>query len=460
MEQRELAIHVDGLSKVYKLYNRNRDRLIESLGLSRKQRSTQHYALKNVTLDIYKGETVGIIGTNGSGKSTILKIITGVLHETEGIVEVNGRISALLELGAGFNMEYNGIENIYLNGTMIGFSEKEIDEKLQDILDFADIGDYAYQPVKTYSSGMFVRLAFAVAINIDPEILIVDEALSVGDVFFQAKCYRKFEDFKKKGKTILFVSHDLSAISKYCDRAVLLNQGVKLGEGSPKEMIDAYKQVLVGQYEVPKRAEAVPDLTVDGDIRDALDRQRVVQGNDAAESDRNVKTGRKKKEKKGAGANAAPQAGINPETLEYGTKDAEILEYYVTDKNGVRTTAILKGDSFTMHMKVKIHRDLPAPIFALSIKNIKGVEITGTNTMFEKTFLDSAKAGTVMEITFEQRMQLQGGDYLISLGVTGYEKDNFTVYHRLYDVLNITVVSDKDTVGYFDMESRVEVKEL
>lgn len=460
MEQRELAIHVDGLSKVYKLYNRNRDRLIESLGLSRKQRSTQHYALKNVTLDIYKGETVGIIGTNGSGKSTILKIITGVLHETEGIVEVNGRISALLELGAGFNMEYNGIENIYLNGTMIGFSEKEIDEKLQDILDFADIGDYAYQPVKTYSSGMFVRLAFAVAINIDPEILIVDEALSVGDVFFQAKCYRKFEDFKKKGKTILFVSHDLSAISKYCDRAVLLNQGVKLGEGSPKEMIDAYKQVLVGQYEVPTRAEAVPDLTTDGEIRDALDRQRVVQGNDAAESDRNVKTGRKKKEKKGAGANAAPQAGINPETLEYGTKDAEIFEYYITDKNGVRTTAILKGDSFTMHMKVKIHRDLPAPIFALSIKNIKGVEITGTNTMFEKTFLDSANAGTVMEITFEQRMQLQGGDYLISLGVTGYEKDNFTVYHRLYDVLNITVVSDKDTVGYFDMESRVEVKEL
>ena len=221
MEQKELAIHVDRVSKVYKLYRRNRDRLIESLGLTKKKLSTPHYALKDVSLDIYKGETVGIIGTNGSGKSTILKIITGVLHETSGTVQVNGRISALLELGAGFNMEYNGIENIYLNGTMIGFSEKEIDEKLQDILDFADIGDYVYQPVKTYSSGMFVGLAFAVAINIDPEILIVDEALSVGDVFFQAKCYRKFEEFKKKGKTILFVSHDLSAISKYCDRAIL-----------------------------------------------------------------------------------------------------------------------------------------------------------------------------------------------------------------------------------------------
>lgn len=454
------AISVKDVMKIYRLYEKPIDRLKEAMSITHKNYHRDFYALNGVSFSVNKGETVGIIGTNGSGKSTILKIITGVLTPTQGEVAVNGVISALLELGAGFNMDYTGIENIYMNGTMMGFSRKEMEAKLQDILDFADIGDYAYQPVKTYSSGMFVRLAFAVAINIDPEILIVDEALSVGDVFFQAKCYRKFEDFKKKGKTILFVSHDLSAISKYCDRAVLLNQGVKLGEGSPKEMIDAYKQVLVGQYEVPTRAEAVPDLTTDGEIRDALDRQRVVQGNDAAESDRNVKTGRKKKEKKGAGANAAPQAGINPETLEYGTKDAEILEYCITDKNGVRTTAILKGDSFTMHMKVKIHRDLPAPIFALSIKNIKGVEITGTNTMFEKTFLDSAKAGTVMEITFEQRMQLQGGDYLISLGVTGYEKDNFTVYHRLYDVLNITVVSDKDTVGYFDMESRVEVKEL
>ena len=268
MEERQLAIHVEGLNKVYKLYDHNRDRLVDSLGLARKKRYREHYALRNVNLDIYQGECVGIIGTNGSGKSTILKIITGVLNETDGVVAVNGRISALLELGAGFNMEYNGIENVYLNGTMIGFSEKEIDEKLQDILDFADIGEYVYQPVKTYSSGMFVRLAFAVAINIDPEILIVDEALSVGDVFFQAKCYHKFEEFKKQGKTILFVSHDLSAISKYCDRAVLLNQGVKLGEGSPKEMIDAYKRVLVGQYEMPETG-GKGGLLQDKDIRAA-----------------------------------------------------------------------------------------------------------------------------------------------------------------------------------------------
>lgn len=201
-------------------------------------------------LTIKKGESVGIIGTNGSGKSTILKIITGVLSKTSGDVKVNGRISALLELGAGFNMEYTGIENIYLNGTMIGFTEAEIDARLQDILDFADIGDFVYQPVKTYSSGMFVRLAFAVAINIDPEILIVDEALSVGDVFFQMKCFHKFEEFQQMGKTILFVSHDLSSIAKYCDRVILLNQGVKLAEGNPKDMINMYKKLLVNQLDV------------------------------------------------------------------------------------------------------------------------------------------------------------------------------------------------------------------
>ena len=431
---KENAISVRDVTKVYRLYDKPIDRLKESVSISHKNYHRDFYALKGLSFQVKKGETVGIIGTNGSGKSTILKIITGVLTPTSGQVDVDGKISALLELGAGFNMDYTGIENVYMNGTMMGYTKKEMDAKLQDILDFAEIGDFVYQPVKTYSSGMFVRLAFAVAINIDPEILIVDEALSVGDVFFQAKCYRKFEEFKNKGKTILFVSLDLSAISKYCDRAILLNQGVKLGEGSPKDMIDAYKQVLVGQYETPKAGVDVPDLTADGDVRAALDKQK------------------KKQE--------AARMGVNPETLEYGTKQAEIVSYYITDKNDVQTTAILKGDEFTMHMKVKIGQDLPAPIFAFSIKNIKGVEITGTNTMFEKTFLESVKAGQVLEITFRQKMRLQGGDYLISLGVTGYEKDTFKVYHRLYDVLNITVVSDKDTVGYFDMESQVEVKEI
>ena len=415
------AIEIRDLVKVYKLYDRARDRVKDAFGLSRHKAQKRHYALNGVNLCIRKGETVGIIGTNGSGKSTILKIITGVLSPTSGQVKVDGRISALLELGAGFNQEYNGIENVYLNGTMMGFTDREIDAKLPDILEFADIGDYVNQPVKTYSSGMFVRLAFAVAINIEPEILIVDEALSVGDVFFPAKCYHKFEEFKKMGKTIVFVSHDLSVISKYCDRVFLLNKGTLLGEGSPKEMIDAYKRVLVGQYELPEE-------------------------NPGEEGQAALEEG-------------APKAGeaVNPDVQEYGTGQARILEYYLTDERGVRALAILKGSEFTLHMRVRFQAHVPAPIFAFSFKDALGTEITGTNTMIEKSFLESGEPGQVKDIAFTQKMSLQGGEYLLSLGVTGYEGDRFQVYHRLYDVLDVTVVSDKDTVGYYDMDSRVTV---
>lgn len=416
---RSVVISVKNVSKVYKMFKKPAERVIDALHLMPWKKVPEHHALNDVSFDVYQGETIGIIGTNGSGKSTILKIITGVLHQTKGEVNVYGRISALLELGAGFNREYTGIENIYLNGTMIGFSKEEIDAKLQDILDFADIGEFVYQPVKTYSSGMFIRLAFAVAINIEPEILIVDEALAVGDVFFQAKCYRKFDEFKKMGKTILFVSHDLSSISKYCDRVVLLNKGVKLGEGKPKEMIDIYKQVLVGQYEENKEAS--------------------------------------KKESEGK---EAVNISDNPELLEYGSKKAEITECFITDDKGRKTTAIIKGSAFTIHMKVKFAERVQAPIFAFTIKNAKGTEITGTNSMFEKAFMEAVDKDVCKEITFTQTMNLQGGDYLLSLGLTGYEGSDFTVYHRLYDAMNISVISDKDTVGFYDMNSVVEVKDI
>lgn len=423
-KQEEIAIAVDHISKVYKLYDKPMDRMVEALGLTKKKKYREHFALSDVSFQVKKGECVGIIGTNGSGKSTILKIITGVLNPTGGTLTVNGRIQALLELGAGFNMEYTGIENIYLNGTMNGFTEQEIESRMQDILDFADIGDYVKQPVKTYSSGMFVRLAFSVAINIDPEILIVDEALSVGDVFFQAKCYHKFEEFKKMGKTIIFVSHDLSSVSKYCDRVVLLNQGVKLGEGSPKEMIDDYKRVLVGQYELPE-PKSESSLLNDEQIQVAVQKK-------AAKQD-------------------------TSKLLEYGTKEAVIEQFYMTDDRGAEAKSIIKGSQFTIHMKVRFMADLPAPIFAFSIKTVKGTEITGTNTMFEKAFLEPVKAGAVKDITFTQKMSLQGGEYLLSFGVTGYDGNDFQVYHRLYDALDLTVISDKNTVGFYDMDSKVTV---
>lgn len=432
----EVAIRVDDVSKLYKLYDKPSDRLKESLGLTRKKLYKEHYALHNVSFDVKRGETVGIIGTNGSGKSTILKIITGVLNPSGGHVEIDGRISALLELGAGFNMEYTGIENIYLNGTMIGFSGEEIDAKMQDILDFADIGDFVHQPVKTYSSGMFVRLAFAVAINIDPEILIVDEALSVGDVFFQAKCYKKFEDFKKMGKTILFVSHDLGSISKYCDRVVLLNRGKKLAEGTPKEMVSMYKRIMVNQ----DKAEEIAAHQMDMSSLEEDDEKEIKEA--ACE-------GQWKK-----------HYNLNPDVDEYGNGAAEIEDFAIIDENGNYTNAIVKGTRFRLKSKVKFKQDIHDPIFTYTFKNIQGVAITGTNTMYEKKDVPLAKEGETYVATFEQDMFLQGGEYLLSMSCTGYRDGEFQVYHRLYDVCNVTVVSDKNTVGFYDMNSVTTVEKI
>lgn len=417
----DIAIKVDKVSKIYRLYDRQRDRLKDALNLTKKKCYREHFALDQLDFEVKKGETVGIIGTNGSGKSTILKIITGVLNPSGGEVTVDGRISALLELGAGFNMEYTGIENVYLNGTMIGFSREEIDERLHDILDFADIGDFVNQPVKTYSSGMFVRLAFAVAINIDPEILIVDEALSVGDVFFQSKCYHKFEEFKRMGKTILFVSHDLGSITKYCDRAMLLNKGHKLFEGTPKEAVDMYKRVLVGQLDDDEEGRTLWE--------------------------------------QGGGEelwrNALP---INPEVLEYGSKKAEIVDFAFVDEKGHYGNVIEKGSRMTVKMKVLFHEDIAEPIFAFSFKNLLGIELCGTNTMFEKIEIAPKRAGETQTVSFTQDMDLQGGEYLLSLGCTGYPHGEFTVYHRLYDVCSLTVVSTKNTVGYYDMNTEISVE--
>lgn len=414
-----IAINVDNVSKIYRLYNKPSDRLKEALGFSKKKLYQEHYALNNVSFEVRKGETVGIIGTNGSGKSTILKIITGVLNPTQGNVSIQGRISALLELGAGFNMEYTGIENIYLNGTMMGFSEEEINAKMDDILSFADIGDFVHQPVKTYSSGMFVRLAFAVAINIDPEILIVDEALSVGDVFFQVKCYHKFEEFKKMGKTILFVSHDLGSISKYCDRVILLNKGVKEAEGKPKEIVDLYKQ-LMAQNDAPTD---VPKTVVENN-QQGMWKQYL---------------------------------NNNPKFQDYGEKHGEIVDYAIIDETGKITSNIQKNTEFTIKMKVRFHKDLQEPIFAFTIKDLQGTEVTGTNTMYEDIPVGPVKAGEERVIEFKQNMNLQGRDYMLSLGCVGFFSNKFVVYHRLYDVCDIHVISDKNTVGFYDMNSTVTI---
>ncbi|MCR5633463.1 MAG: ABC transporter ATP-binding protein [Eubacterium sp.] len=444
----EIAIHIDDVSKLYKLYDKPTDRLKESLGLSKAKKYKEHFALRNVSFDVKKGECVGIIGTNGAGKSTILKIITGVLNPTAGNVEINGRISALLELGAGFNMEYTGIENVYLNGTMIGFSKEEIDAKLQDILDFADIGDFVNQPVKTYSSGMFVRLAFAVAINIDPEILIVDEALSVGDVFFQLKCFKKFEEFKQKGKTILFVSHDLSSIEKYCDKAILMDHGKNVAEGKPIDIINKYKKIMTGM--------TVEQMEAHDAGREEQTSVEVAEVDVKPEQDKNQSN---KKDNESIDL-WKDHLDINPNLDEYGAMDAKIIDFGIFDDEGNITTNIIKGTTFTIKSKVQFNKDIEDPIFTYTFKTLKGQDITGSNTMYEKVSIGTAHPGDVYVASFTQDMNLQGGEYLLSMSCTSFVNGDLVAHDRMYDVLNITVVSDKNTVGFYDMNSTAEIEKV
>ena len=436
MNEQKYAIRVKDVTKMYKLFNRNRDRVLDAFGLGRKKRYKEHYALNKLSFDVRQGQTVGIIGTNGAGKSTILKIITGVLTPTSGEVDIKGRISALLELGAGFNQEYTGIENVYLNGTMMGYTKEEVDEKLQDILDFADIGDFVYQPVKTYSSGMFIRLAFAVAINIDPEILIVDEALSVGDVFFQSKCYKKFEEFREQGKTVVFVSHDLGSIARYCDHVILLDHGRKVSEGIPRDIIDLYKRILVNQVDV----------------------EAVIRGETDAAGRPILKNSQKKTGIKGKLWRDSLE--VNPKVNEYGDGSANIVDFAIKDETGQLTNTVVKDKKFSIISKVEFHKRIENPIFTFTIKNRQGVALSGTNTMLEKKNLFTAEEGDTFVCTFEQEMNLQGGTYLLSISCTGYDGVDFTVYHRLYDVVSLTVISDKDTVGFYDMHSDVKVEKL
>lgn len=420
----EYAISVEHISKKYKLYRGKADRLKDALHLTHKKNYEEFYALSDVNFTVKKGETVGLIGTNGAGKSTLLKLLTGVLTPSEGQIEVNGKVSALLELGAGFNGEYTGLENIYFNGTLMGYTKEQMEEKVPEIIAFAGIGDYIYQPVKSYSSGMFARLAFALAINVEPDILVVDEALSVGDIYFQSRCFKKMDDIKRNGTTILLVTHDMSSVIKYCDKVVLLNHGKVVKEGSPKQMVDIYKKILVNQY----------------------DEKEEEGGNNNALS---VEEG-----------SWMSQLSLNDENVIYGSGKARIVDFGFFDENGRITGMVMKKRMFSFKVRVEFFEDIEYPIFTYTIKNAKGAEITGTNTMFEKVDFPLAKKGEQYIVTFTQKALLQGGDYLVSFGCTGYEDGKFTVYDRHYDVANLTIVAEQNTVGTFDMDSCITVERV
>jgi ABC-type polysaccharide/polyol phosphate transport system, ATPase component len=312
-----------------------------------------------------------------------------------------------------------------MNGTMMGFGREEMEKKLPEILEFADIGDFVHQPVKTYSSGMFVRLAFALAINVEPEILIVDEALSVGDVFFQAKCYKKMDEIRQKGTTILMVTHDMGSVIKYCDKVILLNKGSFVAEGKAGEIVDLYKKILANRFEIEEEAKG-DKLPVEAKA---------------------ANTGKLMKE----------SLSINPNVTEYGDKRAEIYDLGLIDSKGEISNLLIKGEEFTIRERIRFFADIKQPIFTYTIKDKKGTELSGTNTMFELTDIEEVHAGDSYDVEFRQKMNLQGGEYLISMSCTGFENGQHVVYHRLYDVANITVISNKNTVGIYDMESRVSV---
>lgn len=499
MEEAEKIISVDQVSKVYRLYDKPIDRLLESISLRKKSYHKDFYALRDISFSVGRGEAVGIIGTNGSGKSTMLKIITGVLSATTGKVESRGSICALLELGAGFNQDYTGIENIYMNGTMMGFSKAEMDEKLPAILEFADIGDFVYQPVKSYSSGMFVRLAFALYISIDPEVLIVDEALSVGDVFFQAKCYHRMDELKRKGTTILMVTHDLGSVMKYCDRVVLFHKGEKVGEGLPGQMVDKYKKILAGKDPHAEQfmeeqnflgnvdgegsgtakagkagsngnngtshsagtAESAGADTVEAEgTGENAENNRSVSGGNAGEAGDHAEPASSK-----AGQSSPKPTGfmkdhltLNPSSQQYGNGKAEILDFGVLDKDGRPSNVLLKGEEFSIKERIVFHDDIAAPIFTFTIKDKRGMDLSGTNTLFEGKEIPAVKKGDEYYCTFTQRMNLQGGEYLLSISCTGFEEGEHTVYDRKYDITSITVLSNKNTVGIYDMESEVTLE--
>jgi len=420
------SIKVSQISKIYKLYDRNSHRIKEAISLTRKKYHKDFKALDAISFSIKKGDTVGIIGRNGSGKSTLLKIITGVLTQSSGECHTDGKIAALLELGAGFNPEMTGLENIYFNASVMGLTKDETDAKLEDIVSFADIGEFINQPVKMYSSGMFVRLAFAVSISVDPEILIIDEALAVGDMNFQAKCFNKFKEFQKAGKTILFVSHSLDTIVHYCTKAILLDSGQKITEGSPKEVVDAYKQILADCYNKNNIAQDISKI-------------QKASGSKEAEL-------------------MSKHFNLNKEHLEYGEKQAEIFDYGIFDVRGLPAQTLINDEVFDIVFKVRFNQKIENPIFAFTLKNLKGLEVTGTNSYMKQAASGWFEIGEEVTVTFRQILNLHGGAFALSLGCTSFGKDGIDVFHRLYDILLFEVVNDIPFVGFYDLKSEITIE--
>lgn len=435
MEENDIAIEIKGLCKNYKMFNRKRDRLVETL-IPSINRHTDFSAIKNLNLTIKKGESVGILGKNGAGKSTLLKMITGVVSPSAGSIEVNGKISSLLELGAAFNPELTGEENIYQHGQVMGLTNEKIEETKQDVIDFADIGDHLYQPVKTYSSGMFARLAFACAINVDPDILIVDEVLSVGDMAFQLKCFKKFEQLKNKGKTILFVTHSINDILNNCNRSIIMNEGVKIFDGGVKEGVENYKKLITGMLKKQEKQEKIKES----------ESQSQTEGILGVNDDQ---------------IEWKKYFNVNPDVIKYGNNDAEIYDFGMFNKKGEPTSIIDSDEETIVKLKVKFNKDTECPTFSMTIKDFHGKEICGTNTNYLDYYTGECKAGKSYICEFKQKFRLAPGKYTLSLSCSKFDYNGeIVVLNRNYDLMIFEVMSTKKFVGYYDLNTEAYFSEI
>lgn len=429
-------IKVDGLTKIYKLYDSFYDRIKESISPSRNKYHKNHFALNNISFCVKPGETVGIVGTNGSGKSTLLKILAGISSNTAGNVRVDGRVAALLELGAGFHPELTGVENVLFNGVLLGYTRSEIQARLDEILSFADIGEYAFQPVKTYSSGMFVRLAFATAISVDPDILIVDEALSVGDEAFQRKCFAKIHDFKVRGKTILFVSHALNTILELCDRAFLMHGGRLLLDGKPKKVVSYYHKLIAASHDCQ------------GDIITEI--ETVAHELSISLPDKSADTD-----------------DINPyfdvmlipcSTVFYESRGAIIESLAIKTLDGEQVNVLVRGQDYIFSYNVKFCCDASKVRFGMLIKTVSGIELGGMISHPQYQYYGPVIAGTVASANFIFKCSFLPGTYFVNAGVSGIldQHDSGDIYlHRIIDAMMFRVMTEIDllSTGIIDISS-------
>ena len=452
-----IAIHLNDVGKVYKLYSHPLQRVAEALlPKTEGKYHTEFHALKNISFTITKGQTVGIIGQNGSGKSTLLQIVCGILQPTAGQIAVNGRISALLELGAGFNPEFTGRENVYLNGSILGVDRSEMEKCFDDILDFADIGTFIDQPVKTYSSGMYVRLAFAVAINVNPSILIIDEALSVGDTSFQAKCFAKFKEFQEKGATILFVTHSMDLITRYCTNAILLEKGEIVQSGPSKEVVDEYNRRIVNCSTNENNAVSNPSKTTTVENESPAEKIANKSVKETPPTELNSQTNQISTHMQ----ESELAYKLNPNENRYGNGKAEIIEMGIDSLADDTRYSFIHGERYRFWFKTLFHENLVSPITAYTIKDVKGFDLTGTNTLFKNAEIGDVQKGQVVLTEFEHRMMLNPGGYLLSFGCAGFENGKYVVYDRRYDVITFEVISDKSSVGFFDLDSTVKISQV